>query len=414
MKNYCLVVRYRDNNEVQIVELNSKWYLEGEAKDTFSRRNFLEAIDLVTTKFRNREEMLARMFKNGYIRSNDADVYIASKRKMNGKGLLKIYEVVYNPNNNLRIADFRDIAKASLGNNFSSEIDKVKRVFDKLAAKVFYNGEFRDYLKSGFTNIYQQLMEMYVYSNCDGPAYNVKYENYWSLSSYLIVRNIIEAMNRFDLFRYEKDKVDANIEFLNENGVFRKVVEEELLEKLDKNYIEGQYSLFDRVENNKIEVAVGKKEVTAEKTTIIESNSEDISVDTYEDKRKFIYDGLKRMTTDVFSYENDKIVINKYLFNNYPSEQDKKKFLSLGSREIRTIFLYVLHYEKYMEALNNYENTINLEEELRNDRVKLGKIIEKDRKTDKLYEWCKAYLRCLEFAKEEKEGKKTWKKVLNI
>lgn len=405
MKNYCLIVRYKDNNEVQVIELNSSWYLDDSKKDVFYRKNFLETIDLVTTRFKSREEMITRMRDNGYIRSSDADVYIASKRKYNGKSLIKIYEVIYNPKNDSRIAEFRDIAKASLGNNFSSEIDKVKRVFDKLAAKVFYNGEFRDYLKSGFTNIYQQLMEMYVYSDNVKPAYNVKYENYWSLSSYLTVRNIIEAMNRFDLFDYESDKVDSNIEFLNENGVWRKAVEEELLVKLDKDYIEGQYSLFDLDGNDKIvEAVMEDNNVISDQKITINSETEANLVESFEDKRKFIYERLKMMTTDLFSYENDKIVINKYLFNNYPSEQDKKKLLSLGSREIRTIFLYVLHYEKYVEALNNYENTINLEEELRNDRVKLGKIIEKDRKTDKIYEWCKAYLRCLEFEKEMKEG----------
>ena len=84
MKKYYLVVRYEDTNEVQAIELSTKWYLEKQDKDVFFRANSLEAIDLVTTRFKNSEEMLLRMKNNGYIRSSKADVFIASKRKKYG------------------------------------------------------------------------------------------------------------------------------------------------------------------------------------------------------------------------------------------------------------------------------------------------------------------------------------------
>ena len=395
MKNYYLIVRYRDNNEVQVVELNSRWYLEGVDKDTFFRANSLEAIDLVTSRFKNREEMLKRMQENGYIRSAKADCYIASKRKKNGKSYVKTHEVIYNPKNDTRMMEFRDIAKFSLDNEIDIEQAKVKKVFDKLASKVFYSVDFQNYLKSGFTNIYKKIMELYIYApNMTKPAYNVKYGNYWLLSSYSAVRNIIEALNRFDLFSDALDKVDANIAFLNENGVERKKVEKELLVKLDKNYVSGQYSLFD---NNMFDSKEKKIEKPEEEIEILEEAEEESKEVSYEDKKVFIYDTLRDLPIEVFKTVEGKVKVNEELFQSYPSDKDYKIYQNLSGKVIRTLFLYTLHYNKYREALERFQNTFVLEEELREDRKELRKILDRENNVDKVYEWCNTYLKCLEF-----------------
>ena len=139
MKKYYLVVRYEDTNEVQAIELSTKWYLEKQDKDVFFRANSLEAIDLVTTRFKNSEEMLLRMKNNGYIRSSKADVFIASKRKKDGHNYIKIHEVIYNPLVDERVNDLRSIAKASINNDISLEIEKVKKVFDKMDLLIVLN-----------------------------------------------------------------------------------------------------------------------------------------------------------------------------------------------------------------------------------------------------------------------------------
>lgn len=400
MKNYYLIVRYRDNNEVQAVELNSKWYLDGCKSDIFLKANFLEAIDLITTKFKNREEMLKRMKENGYIRSCNADVFIASKRIINRKEELNCCEVIYNTKNNSRVVELRNIAKASLNNNMSVENLKIKKIFDKLVNKFFYDNEFRNYLKSSFSNIYKILVEMNFWTPGSAkPVYNAKYGNNWVLSSYFVIRSIIDAMNRYDFYYNVDGILDAN--YLSENEIERKQVENELLVKLDKNYIEGQCNLLDLgiIRNNTI-----TNENDAPDIEELEENSDNLENETYKElsineKRTFIYETIRSLPIATFNYIDDRVVINESLFKVYPSARDRNVFLKLSVKIRKIMLSYVLHYDKYREALNNFQSTTSLEEEIRKDGSRLKKLLANNKTVDRIYEWCNVYLRCLEFEK---------------
>ncbi len=403
MKKYYLMVRYKDTNEVQVVELNAKWYLDNQGENAFFRANSLEAIDLVTTRFRNREEMLDRMVNNGYIRSSLVDVFIASKRKKKEKSYIKIHEVIYNPECKEIVINLRDIAKASIKNDISSEIDKVKNIFDILATKVFYNEKFSLYLRSTFTNVYQRIMELYVYnSKKDGPDYSVKYDNYWLLSSYTIIRNIVESLNRFDLLKDRSDVVLANIEFLNENGTDRKRIENELLIKLDENYIDGQYSLFDKELASHIDdvskstySGASKEEKKKEKIGFEQKSVvEELS---YEDKKIFIFETIRSLPTEIFFHSEAGVIINADFFNKYPNSSYKRNFVNLSKRTVSMLYYYALHQEKYLEALRFNQSTMTWDEELRKDSYKISKFLKQNKNIDKLNDWCNNYLKCVEF-----------------
>lgn len=394
------MVRFKDTNEVQAIELSTKWYLGKQERDAFFRANSLEAIDLVTTRFKNREEMLSRMKKNGYIRSDDADVFIASKRKKNGRSYIKIHEVIYNPLFDERVADLRSIAKASIGNDITKEIDKAKKIFDKLACKVYYDEEFSLYLSSTFTNIYQKIMELYVYNQKDGPAYSVKYDNYWLLSSYTIIRNIVEALNRFDLLKDRNDAVLANIEYLNENSIGRKKVEEELIEKLDENYIEGQYSLFDyeRFSGDDARKSVFSEPIneTLEEDNICNKELEEKEISS-DEKRVFIFEVVRSLPVKVFKHTDDGIAVNINFFKKYPNASYKNKFINLSKRITSVLYHYSLHQEKYHDAVRYCQNTMEWDDELRKDTARLNKFLTSADNLDKLEKWCRNYLECVEF-----------------
>lgn len=399
MKKYYLVVRYEDTNEVQAIELSTKWYLEKQDKDVFFRANSLEAIDLVTTRFKNSEEMLLRMKNNGYIRSSKADVFIASKRKKDGHNYIKIHEVIYNPLADERVNDLRSIAKASINNDISLEIEKVKKVFDKLAHKVFYDEKFSLYLRSTFTNVYQKLMELYVYNKKDGPAYSIKYDNYWLLSSYTIIRNIVEALNRFDLLKDKSDVVLANIEFLNKSSVGRKKAEADLIEKLDENYIAGQYSLFDNVESSEsFDNTTSKvsEETGVRKDNEINEVAENVEI-SLDEKKIFIYDVVKSLPAKIFKHSDDGIVVNSDFFEKYPNNVCKSKFINLPKRIISILYYHSLHLEKYYDAVRYCQNTMEWDSELRKDMARLNKFLSSSKNVDKLDEWCHNYLKCVEF-----------------
>ena len=52
---YYLIAMNKTSNEFNILGLKSKWYLKN-GTDILSRSNKLEVIDLVTTRFKSREE----------------------------------------------------------------------------------------------------------------------------------------------------------------------------------------------------------------------------------------------------------------------------------------------------------------------------------------------------------------------
>ena len=68
--DYYLVAKYNDFG-IDIIPINKKWYLGDKIKDdNKSYKNDISSIDIVTTKFKNEQQMKKQMYKNGYIKTN--------------------------------------------------------------------------------------------------------------------------------------------------------------------------------------------------------------------------------------------------------------------------------------------------------------------------------------------------------
>lgn len=402
MGKYYLVVRYRKNNFIQIVELKKSWYLKGQSLDEKLRANNLEAIDLVTTRFQSSHEMLKKMYENHYIQSMNADIYIASKRRKNGQEYIRDYEIIYNDSSS-RINNFRDIASSSLQNEISIEFDKIRDMYDEFADKLFYNSDFSFYLKSGCTDIPEKIVKLFINSSKTKPAYNIKYENNWLFHNYEIVRSVASALERFERV---KNIEDASV--LRDDKFNRRKVIDKLLMKLDSDYIEGQYSLFDD------EQEVQDSTLEENRVESLE-NKDDLKV-SFTDKKDFILDTIKNLPITLFSQKNNKYVVNLSFFGIYPTNEDRNCLGNLSSTTVKCIYFYLLYYEKYQEASLNYQNTISLEEELRSARKRFQKVLDSEKSVSKLYEWINTYFKCLKFNElvygdlQLEEGKKYGKK----
>ena len=57
LEEYYLVARNKENNTLETIPIKEKWYLGKNGQDIFKRRNHLEAIDLTTTRFKNKEDV---------------------------------------------------------------------------------------------------------------------------------------------------------------------------------------------------------------------------------------------------------------------------------------------------------------------------------------------------------------------
>lgn len=389
MRKYYLIVRYTDTNTIQVVELNTKWYDKNRENVSF-RANYLEAIDLVTTRFKTKEEMILRMCDNGYIFSTDVDVFIATKGKNSANNDLRIYEIIYNANNAKEISEFRDIARASINNNIELELLKIRNIFDKLANKIFYDQEFSLYLRSGFTNIYNRVVEIYSSLERRGSLYEIKYDNYWMLKSYTLIRNIVEAISRFDC----KSEVVLSRNSFSEIEFERNKVRKDILIKIDENYIDGQLSLFD---DENIDHMPRKKESEA---NIFEDNVVDNVSLSIDEKKSFILKLIDDLPVDIFRREGNSFMIDTSFFRIYANDGYKSKLKNLSSKIASLLFYYTLHYEKYRESLVYNQNTFVWEEELRKDKNKIYKFLSKNKNIEMIYNWCTIYLECLKFERE--------------
>lgn len=299
---YYLIARNKTSNEFRILELKSKWYLKN-GTDALSRANKLEVIDLVTTRFKSREEMANRLVESNYIPNNNYDFFIVSKYKNNGVEKLKFQEIIYNRKDS-RINDLRVIAYNSL------------------------NGKIK------------------------------------CLENYGLSRSIVDSLNRFDDIKGE-DTYKNHIMYFKEQNTERMKIYKDLLEVCDKNYVEGQLSLFD------IPVQ--------EEPNIIE-------------KKKYVLDYLKNIGLSRFSINDKKQYINTDDLLSYMS-LDESKILSRGlnTKVVRAAYLYNLHTAKLNTVGQTAGNFQVLQEDINADAIDLKKSLNDDKIVERTYDFCKCF-----------------------
>lgn len=246
---YFLVARNRKDNKFKFLKMDDNFCeINHFPKDR--KANELEIIDLYTSFFKNREEFINYLMLTSQIDSFDTDVFITYQSHK--KDHMHFYEVIYNPYNNLRMQDFKTLARKSYEVGLNVHQRESENIINKFCSKMASDKSFRDVVLLDMTNVYKKFVEYFKeFTFSDRPVYSIKYrEGGWALESYSLIRNIIEILNRCEMLG-EKDKhlVDANIDFLNENINGRLNNSEMLIHKTDKNFFEGQISMFDYLED---------------------------------------------------------------------------------------------------------------------------------------------------------------------
>ena len=383
---YFLISRDIKENVCTVLELKKEWYSNknDDNNNVKTRANKLSDIDLVTTKFMNKESMINQMYKNGYIDSKEVDIFIATLIK----GKIKFLEPIYNKNNSERINDLIEIAN-DFGNNkvCDSSIKKMINIFDKLISKSFYNIAYREML---FNSIIPEKVkeELYSFKDYDTPPYKIKYKFRWISSNYSFARNVVESFERFDSFTDGIDKknlnnkeniniiVNMNVDFINKNAHDRKITIPQLIEKLDKSYIPGQQNLFSDYNLKRVE----NKEELSNKDLLMRRIS---SLDNvlYELDGKIYFDNSVFLNMDDDSwYELSKLLrINNIDF-------DIKSYLNL---------IY-LKKEKFRKR----ESTTNIDEELNYSIATISKKLNNKKVLGRVKKWFDIYDLCCSKDKE--------------
>lgn len=405
MSTYMLVARNKKDNTFKIIGIKESWYKSGGDDENVCYKNSLPSIDLVTSRFLSREDMQKRLIEKGYIAEGEYDFFVASKTKSGSSNPVKFQEVIYRPEQNERMAEFRTVASASHAGRMKEVNDKVLRIFNKLLTKSFHRPDFHHMIQNGYTGLPKKLVDALAgVRECKDVPYSLKYKERWAVESYPVIRNIIEALNRYDLL-VSKDNniINANVDYFNSNVRGRRSLIKDLDIILDKQFTPGQLNLLGDNTEDVWAVSGGvlpKEDVVAPVTEISKPK---IKIPKFEDDGrvdvKHIIGYLTSLPLEVFKYVDNQLTFNFDVFDYELDEGTKKKLNSLLTSHLRnSVRLYLFHKRKFDEMNgHSYGHGIFiLMEDMEADLNDIRRNLEKRTPTglNRVNEWCKLCSAC--------------------
>lgn len=417
MEGYFLIARSRKDNSFTVLKLREDWYLGREKGNpsVLTRENDLEAIDLVTTRFSSEAEMAERMAMNGYIPDSDVDVFIASKREKDGKSYIKFDEVIYGQGK--RTLALRRVALTSLATDFRDDKLDLDYIYDDVISLAYAADDYLEMLLDGDMNVSKRFAEgLRGIKQFSEIPFELKEKSSFRASDYRTVRNIVESMVRLQYLGGSRceDRYEANSQFVAANLSSRMAIVPELSVQLDKDYVEGQMSLFSLLDDE------GKKRVVEVTQAIAEEEKlipEKISVDrniSKEDKRKEIYRVLRHLPRGCV-YKDKKtnsFTVDYDLFSHYPVTDSEKKKLDtyLTGSLMRYFYEYMTDYNLLCDCNKDgftpYSEIAEIQTDVEYDIKRIDKRFTSTKCLNMAYEWCMIFEGALERDKAVSEGAK--------
>lgn len=374
MSNYYLVARSIDTNNVSTLELNRKWYFKN-SNDFYSRANSLEAIDLVTTRFNSKEDMINQLVSHGYIDGYNYDFFIVSKYSRGNEERIKIQEVIYNTNKD-RVDGLRNIAYESLTKGLKPSVDNKTDnniLLFKFVNKMYYKDDYRKIVKEGLTGIPKVVIDLYKnIDTCDKVPHYIKQFHPNVMINYGVSRSIVDSLNRYDQLG---SSISDHVNYYNKNVKDRALVKDKLLLICDKNYVSG---LNINTNANLIDGQI----------SLFDTNKNDL---TKEEKISYVMSSIKKIDYKSFSKENKKVYINDIY--NYDMDEDQLKVINKGlpTTLLNNIYLYKFHKSKLEACTDNYWDANTLSEDIDGDLKDIRFNLRKDETLDRAYNYFLVY-----------------------
>ena len=297
---YYLFGRDRDDNKVKAISL-SEYDIYGSGNDIKVLDNSLEAIDYMTLRYRNQEELIDYLVSTGRIDNYNTELFIVSRNSKNINYLENIYS---------NSVFFRDLKKVTLWKlkhfpvGFAND-----EILDRFSSMMINDEEFRRFIFSKYHKVYTRYIEQFV--DCDNidTAKNIKYRNTgWARESYPLLRNIVEAINRYNYFKDKGDLITSALYYEVDSNSVRNMSVGDISIYTDKGYGEGQLNLF--IENSE------------------------------PDKIMIVSDSISRLDSDSFLIDEDnKIIFNRNKFK--CSDVDYRRLNGLDQKLLRLIYMYL-------------------------------------------------------------------------
>lgn len=409
MGKFFLVARNKRSNQFQILKLNDSWYLEETAAtNKVTRDNDLEAIDLVTSCFDSRETLANRLYENNYIDDPNVDIFIASKRRKDGSTYIRFEEPIYAAGNSHRLNALRSIAKNSLNGDMNADRKAMNVVYDDIITRVYSSADFFGMVMDGETNISrrfaEQLAEIPKYGEI---PFELKYDRYFRFGGYREARNVIEALNRLEGFSASShdDRVAMNQEFIEDNYSDRLAIAPQLALELEKDYCDGQLSLFDFYdERDSQRIREATKRVVKEEKARIPERYRTPKIDLAKKKipveqmPQEIFRILDTIPTNVFRWNGEKWVFNEDTFKHPILDEERDMFNRLLTGNMPKFFInYAVHKEQLTMAreMGEYSEAEELREACDRDKSYIRKRFKSSKCIMDTYNWCMLYEGCM-------------------
>ena len=236
---YYLFARNKDTNKVVPVYLSEDDIYKNGDKNCFNY-NSLEEIDVFTTSYGGEEEVIKYLINTNKLDNKSYDLFIVSR---NGSEY-NYMEILYN--STCLLSEIRAVAFSILKKgDFVYHNDVILNNFIELMS----NKKFRKYIESKYHNIYTLFIKYF--DGCYGSSkmYQVKYrDGAWALKSYVLLRNIIEAINRFGEIKKDKSTKDIALaakKYKEKLENVRNKSAADIMFYTEKNYKANQLSIFD-------------------------------------------------------------------------------------------------------------------------------------------------------------------------
>ncbi len=392
MDNYLLVARDKKGNGYRVINLDESWFIDGGTKGKMSSLNSLEAIDLVTTQFRDRDQMVKRLVSRGYIENDNVDIFIAQKNKQNGKSYIRFDEVLYGGSVEGRKKSIRDIAKCSLAGN-GLDPRGVQDLLEDIVLSVYSSNDLYSMILQGDTNLSRDFAE----SLREVPRYeDLPYElitrGKIKAGSYSDIRNVAEVILRFRSFparREDDDRFTMNQEFVLENLEERKALIPALSKTFDELARGKQATIFD--------VDVAKKEVApvVEKPEVSEETKRKPL--TLGDMRREVFRVLHTLPINAFLYDGKKFHFNEGAFRYPLADDEKKRLRSLLTGNMPKYFMdYAQHRQRaqYCSDSGEYYEASELRGECERDERAISRCFKNNGRLVNTFKWCMLYEAC--------------------
>lgn len=339
--SYYLVAREKDTSRFDIIDCGST----------------LEEIDLYTIDFKDEEEIINKLLSENKINSNNIDLFIACPRKIDAKNYIRTLNLLFYNNRGIGV-----IAKQSINKELPSQ--EADELINKFCYKMETNSEFFNMVSYGKTKLYSKFTDYFVNKRFQ-KTYDIKYQDGgWVRKSYPLLRNICDTFNIFN------KKLNTNRYDEINNDVYRSLMEDKMLEKLNTDYKEKQFSLFD-MENFTSDNATDEDKVIEIMTTFDNLGSGII--------------GLKDNKISVITDKMDKV-----------GEEEKDSLETLlDSRLITALYYFLSHKNGYLEQFKKNEFHDFYETLVREDYKEIVSLLKNKEVFENASKWVKIYNKCL-------------------